>query len=375
MPTVFEIIKSRKLERKISELIEVVEDLNDDYLPFEIREIHISGSALRTPEARDVDVTIHAFEVKGAREEWQNFIKALREKKWKILKLVDDYREEIYPERLNFQNFIRWYADELAKLGLKQLWIYEWLPMFRLEDFTNVAIPWDVKVSMPTLIRRKICSQIHCGSLELHVIYYAQGKRPENEFFLETPSVPIWNYEDGILEIPEETLKEYFLKELKRLIELSRLIINGDVDIFAYMPVRYLMENPEDNFFLTKLFRGALLKEVENLKGLIENYAEVDPKQVTIGELQDINTKLRKSQKRIEHLGIVWEATVKAWNEVMGGAPMHALRLSKKYGSRTLEELIFRIVSRRVTSSYPRVIKTKDVKGIFNEIGLLKSEE
>ncbi len=47
--------------------------------------------------------------------------------------------------------------------------------------------------------------------------------------------------------------------------------------------------------------------------------------------------------------------------------------LSEKYGSRTLEELIFRIVSRRVTSSYPWVIKIKEVKEIFNEIGLLKS--
>ncbi len=372
MPTVFEVIKSQKLGKKIEELIEVVEDINDEYLPFEIREIHISGSVLRTPEARDVDVAVHAFEVKEAKEEWQNFTKALRENKWKILKLVDEYREEIYPERLNFQNFIHRYTDKLANLGLKQLWIYECLPMFRLEDFTNVAVPWDVRDSMPTLIRRRICSQMHCGSLELHVIYYAEGKRPENEFLLKIPSVPIWNHEEGILEISEETLKEHFFKELKRLIELSQMILNGNIDISAYMPARYLMKNHEDNFFLTKLFRDALLKEVENLRGLIKSYTKIDPEQITIGELQDINSKLRKGQKHMEHLGIVWEATVKAWDEVMRGAPIHALHLSEKYGSRTLEELIFRVVSRRVTSSYPRVIKTKDVKRILNEVGLLK---
>ncbi len=153
------------------------------------------------------------------------------------------------------------------------------------------------------------------------------------------------------------------------------MILNGNIDISAYMPARYLMKNHEDNFFLTKLFRNALLKEVENLRGFIKGYAKIDPEQITIEELQDINSKLRKSQKHIEHLGIVWEATVKAWDEVMRRAPIHALHLSEKYGSGTLEELIFRIVSRRVTSSYPRVIKTKDVKRIFNEVGLLKSEE
>ncbi len=69
----------------------------------------------------------------------------------------------------------------------------------------------------------------------------------------------------------------------------------------------------------------------------------------------------------------MWEAAVKAWDEVMREPPGHVMWLSEKYGSRTLEELIFRIVSRRVPSSYPWVIKIKDVKEIFNEIGLLKS--
>ncbi|ASJ09495.1 hypothetical protein A3L11_09730 [Thermococcus siculi] len=371
MPTVFDLIKAQKLKGKIEELIEVVEDVNRDYLPFEIREIHLSGSVLRTPEARDVDTTIHAFEVKEVRGEWQDFVRVLRENKWKILKLVDKYREEMYLKRINFRDFIYEYADELVNLGIKQPWIYKWLPMFRLEDFTNVAVPYDVRDFMPTLIQRRICSQMHCGSLELHVVYYPEGQRPDNEFFLGIPSISIWNYKKGILEISEETFKEYLLKEFQRLTELSQMILNGNIDIFAYMPARYLMENHEDNFFLTKLFREAILSEVENLKGLIKSYTKIDLDQITIEELQDINSKLRKSQKHIEHLGIVWEATVNAWDEVMGGAPVHALRLSEKYRSRTLEELIFRVVSRRVTSSYPRVIKTKDVKKIFNEIGLM----
>jgi len=375
MPTIFELIKTRKLKEKFEKLIDVVEDINDEYLPFEIREIHISGSVLRTSEARDVDVSVHAFEVEDVKKEWQSFMKALRENKWKILKFVDEYREEIYPERVNFQDFIYWYADELTDLGLEPFWIEEWLPMFRLEDFTGAAVPWDVRESMPTLIQRKICSQMHCGSLELHVIYYAKGKRLHNEFFLEIPSVPVWDHEKGILEISEETLKEHFLKELKRLIELSQGILSGNIDVFAYMPARYLMKNREDNFFLTKLFRDALLKEAENLRELLKIYNRIDPELITIQELRSINSKLRNSQKHIEHLGIVWEATVKAWDEVMREPPRHAVWLSEKYRSRTLEELIFRVVSRRVTSSYQRIIKTKDVKKIFNEMGLLKSEE
>lgn len=375
MPAIFDLIKSQKLKKKIEELIEVIEDINDDYLPFEIREIHVSGSVLRTSEARDVDIAIHAFEVNEVKEEWQNFIKALRENKWKILKLVDEYQEEIYPERVDFRDFVYWYSDELIDLGLEPFWVEEWLPMFRLEDFMRTAVPWDVRDSMSTLIQRKICSQMHCGSLELHVIYYAEGMRPENEFFLEIPSIPIWNHEEGILEISEETLKEHFLKELQRLIELSQIILSGDIGIFAYIPAVYLMKNYEDNFFLTKLFRDAALKEVKNLRELIKRGNEINLDSVSIQELQSINSKLRNSQKHIEHLGIVWEATVKAWNEIMKEPLGHALWLSEKYKAKTLEELLFRIVSRRVISSYPQVIKTKDVKRIFEDVGLLKSEE
>ncbi|ASJ01874.1 hypothetical protein A3L09_00670 [Thermococcus profundus] len=371
MPTVFDLIKAQKLKGKIEELIEIVEYVNRDHLPFKIREIHLSGSVLRTSGARDIDITIHAFEVKEVRREWQDFIRDLRENKWKILELVDKYREEMHLKRVNFLDFIYEYADELINLGLKQPWVYNWLPMFRLEDFTNVAVPYDVRDFMPTLIRRRICGQIHCGSLELHVVYYPEGQRPDNEFFLNIPRLPIWSYKKGILEISEETFREYLIKEFQRLIEVSQMILNGNINIFAYMPAKYLMESNKDNFFLTKLFRKAVLGEVENLKGLIESCTKIDPEQTTIKELQDINSKLRKSQKHIEHLGIVWEATVKAWDEVMRGSPVHALWLSEKYGSKTLEELIFRMVSRRVTSSYPRVIKTKDVKKIFNEIGLM----
>ncbi|WP_297069181.1 hypothetical protein [Thermococcus sp.] len=68
-----------------------------------------------------------------------------------------------------------------------------------------------------------------------------------------------WNHEERILEISEETLKEHFLKELKRLIELSQMILNGNIGIFAYMPARYLMKNDKDNFFLTKLFKDVLI--------------------------------------------------------------------------------------------------------------------
>ncbi len=130
-----------------------------------------------------------------------------------------------------------------------------------------------------------------------------------------------WNHEERILEISEETLKEHFLKELKRLIELSQMILNGNIGIFAYMPARYLMKNDKDNFFLTKLFKDILIGGVENLKELLKIYNGTGLEQITIGELQDINSKLRNSQKHIEHLGIVWEAAVKAWDEVMREPP------------------------------------------------------
>lgn len=375
MPTIFEIIKSPKLSEKLGELIETVEDINEEYYPFEIREIHISGSILRTSKARDIDITIRAFEVPEVKEEWEAFIRALRENKFKILKLVDLYREEIHPDRVNFGEFVYWHFDELTELGLKPFWVEEWLPLFRLGDFTEVAVSWEVRSSISTLIQREICKRIHCGNLELHVVYYAVGKRPEKEYFLEIPSIPIWNYNEGLLEISEDKLKEHFIREFDRLIKLSLEILDGSIGIFAYMPAIYLMKEEGDDSFLTKIFKEAVQREISVLQKLVERGKQLNPSSLSIQELQEINTKLRNSQKRIEHLGIVWEATATVWNELMRTPVTYLPGFSKRYKVQTLEKLLLKIVSQRVVSSYPRVIKSKDVKTIFEEVGLLKGDK
>ncbi|KUH32941.1 hypothetical protein APY94_07795 [Thermococcus celericrescens] len=375
MPTIFEIIKSPKLSEKLEELIETVEDINDDYYPFEIREIHISGSVLRTSKARDVDITIHAFEVPEVKEEWEAFMKALRENKFNILNLVDSYREDIYPDRVNFEEFVYWHFEELTELGLEQFWVKNWLPLFRLGDFTEAAAPWDVRSSISTLIQREICKRIHCGNLELHVVYYAEGKWPEKEYFLKIPSIPIWDYNMGLLEISEDKLKEHFIKEFHRLIELSLKIIDGSIGVFAYRPAIYLMKEEGDNSFLTKIFREAVQREILILQKLVEKGRQLNLASLSIQELQDINTKLRNSQKHIEHLGIVWEATADVWDELIRTPMTYLPTLSKKHKVQTFEKLLLKMVSRRVISSYPRVIKSKDVKAIFEEVGLLKGEK
>lgn len=375
MLTVSEIIKSPKLSKKLWELIETVEDINEEYYPFEIREIHISGSILRTSKARDIDITIHAFEVPHVKEEWDAFMKALRENKFKILKLVDLYREEIYPDKVNFGEFVYWYREELRNLGLEPFWVEEWLPLFRLGDFTEATVSWDVRSLISDLIQREICKRIHCGNLELHVVYYAAGKRPEKEHFLEIPSIPIWNYNEGLLEISEDELKEYFIREFNRLIRISQEILDGSIGIFAYMPAIYLMKEEGDNSFMTKIFKEAVQRESSVLQKLVEKGKQLNPSSLSIQDLQEINTKLRNSQKHIEHLGIVWEVTATVWNELMKTPVAYLPGFSKGYKAQTLEKLLLKIVSQRVVSSYPRVIKSKDVKTIFEEVGLLTSDK
>jgi len=374
MPTIFEIIESPKLGEKLEELIEAVEEINDEYYPFEIREIHISGSVLRTPEARDVDITIYAFEVPEVKEEWDAFMKALREKKFDILKLVDLYREEIYPDRVNFDEFVYWHFEELTELGLKPFWVENWLPLFQLGDFTEASVPWDVRSSISTLITREICRRIYCGNLELHVVYYVEGKRPENEYFLEIPSIPVWDYNEGLIEISEDTLKKHFIREFHRLIELSLRIIDGSMGIFAYRPAVYLMKAEEDNFFLTKIFREAVQREIKNLQKLVDMRKQLNLRSLSIQELQNINTKIRNTQKHIEHIGIVWETTTKVWDELVRTPLIYLPKLSKKHKAQTFEKLLLKMVSQRVVSSYPRVIKSRDVRAIFEEVGLLNCE-
>lgn len=302
------VIKSTKAKKALIYVVKRAKEFNKSYEPVRITDIGLSGSSLRTPNPRDIDIVVRIIHRKDMYIKWEVFQSRLVEAYPIIWNCIEGLRKK--GKRVKIARVYNKLRNELLEMGFQQEWLDDWLVWLNVPDYE-----WGVKRSfIPPYIdfNLLVSKYLRHGwvrprlEFEVVIMDYKDPAfaRPDDVPEETIPYVILWNRRFGFVRPPHKSVQNFLMDETNELLKIMESILKfrDDKVPYIYKPaISFLKNKPVArwqglNTTVEKL-TNVLQEKTSEMRRL---YAELD-----IYEGMTFNTMLTSKLKQIALVGLI----------------------------------------------------------------------